>query len=112
MRLISAGSKVQILSGPPTLLKFSIAALSLFFVSLCAAEVAIPKIEFKHSKLENGLEIYTVEDHASPTVAVQVWYHVGSKDDPQGRSGFASLFLGSETQDVLSHTKVPVLVTR
>jgi zinc protease len=62
------------------------------FASLCAAEVAIPKIEFKHSKLENGLEIYTVEDHASPTVAVQVWYHVGSKDDPQGRSGFAHLF--------------------
>lgn len=34
----------------------------------------------------------SVEDHASPTVAVQVWYHVGAKDDPQGRSGFAHLF--------------------
>jgi zinc protease len=33
-----------------------------------------------------------VEDHSSPTVAVQVWYHVGSKDDPDKRSGFAHLF--------------------
>jgi zinc protease len=54
--------------------------------------VKIPDINFKHSKLDNGLEVYTVEDHSSPTVAVQVWYHVGSKDDPQGRSGFAHLF--------------------
>jgi len=42
--------------------------------------------------LANGLQVYTVEDHKSPTVAVQVWYHVGSKDDPNGRSGFAHLF--------------------
>ena len=47
---------------------------------------------FKHFTLPNGLEIYTVEDHATPIVAVQVWYHVGSKDDPPGRSGFAHLF--------------------
>ena len=33
-----------------------------------------------------------MEDHSSPTVAVQVWYHVGSKDDPDKRSGFAHLF--------------------
>ena len=49
-------------------------------------------MDFKHSSLPNGLEIYTVEDHSAPIVAVQVWYHVGSKDDPQGRSGFAHLF--------------------
>ncbi|HEX4901150.1 MAG TPA: pitrilysin family protein, partial [Pyrinomonadaceae bacterium] len=39
-----------------------------------------------------GLRVLTVEDHASPTVAIQVWYKVGSKDDPEGRSGFAHLF--------------------
>ncbi len=33
-----------------------------------------------------------MEDHSSPTVAVQVWYHVGAKDDPNERSGFAHLF--------------------
>src|SRR5256886_1874440 len=55
-------------------------------------QVAMPTISFKYTTLENGLHVYSVEDHASPTVAVQVWYHVGSKDDPNGRSGFAHLF--------------------
>ena len=54
--------------------------------------VAVPSLDFQHEKLPNGLEIYAVEDHSSPTVAVQVWYHVGSKDDPAQRSGFAHLF--------------------
>ena len=49
-------------------------------------------MEFKHFILPNGLEVYTVEDHDTPIVAVQVWYHVGSKDDPPGRSGFAHMF--------------------
>lgn len=52
----------------------------------------MPKLAVQHFKLPNGLEVYWLEDHASPTVAVQVWYHVGSKDDPKGRSGFAHLF--------------------
>ena len=54
--------------------------------------VSIPALHFQHQTLDNGLQIYTLEDHTSPTVAVQVWYHVGSKDDPNGRSGFAHLF--------------------
>jgi zinc protease len=54
--------------------------------------ITVPPLPLKHSSLPNGLEIYSVEDHSSPTVAVQVWYHVGSKDDPKGRSGFAHLF--------------------
>jgi zinc protease len=54
--------------------------------------VTVAPLDFKHSTLPNGLEIYTVEDHTAPIVAVQVWYHVGSKDDPPGRSGFAHLF--------------------
>src|SRR5439155_1394342 len=57
-----------------------------------SASVKIPSLPVKHSSLGNGLDIYSVEDHSSPTVAVQVWYHVGSKDDPNGRSGFAHLF--------------------
>ncbi|MFL6590524.1 MAG: M16 family metallopeptidase [Chthoniobacterales bacterium] len=60
--------------------------------SPAAKPVTVPPIAFKHSSLPNGLQIYTVEDHATPIVAVQVWYHVGSKDDPPGRSGFAHLF--------------------
>jgi zinc protease len=54
--------------------------------------VSIPPLNFQHETLPNGLEVYSVEDHSSPTVAVQVWYHVGSKDDPDQRSGFAHLF--------------------
>ncbi len=55
-------------------------------------EAEIKKLSFRHTSLQNGLEIYSIEDHSSPTVAVQVWYHVGSKDDPNERSGFAHLF--------------------
>ena len=55
-------------------------------------DAEIKKLSFKHTTLQNGLEIYSIEDHSSPTVAVQVWYHVGSKDDPNQRSGFAHLF--------------------
>jgi zinc protease len=57
-----------------------------------AESVSVPALTYKHAVLANGLQVYTVEDHKSPTVAVQVWYHVGSKDDPTGRSGFAHLF--------------------
>ena len=57
-----------------------------------APQIKISPIIVQHTTLPNGLQIYTVEDHASPTVAVQVWYHVGSKDDPNQRSGFAHLF--------------------
>jgi zinc protease len=54
--------------------------------------VSVPPLNFQHETLPNGLQVYSVEDHSSPTVAVQVWYHVGSKDDPKDRSGFAHLF--------------------
>lgn len=54
--------------------------------------VKVPPLKYQHETLPNGLEIYSSEDHSSPTVAVQVWYHVGSKDDPEKRSGFAHLF--------------------
>ncbi|MCX7513292.1 M16 family metallopeptidase [Frateuria hangzhouensis] len=59
---------------------------------LAAAELTVPPIPYHQRTLANGLEVLSIEDHASPTVAVQVWYHVGSKDDPRGRSGFAHLF--------------------
>ena len=63
-----------------------------FLALLLAATVPIAPIQFRHRTLANGLEVYSVEDHSAPTVAIQVWYHVGSKDDPPGRSGFAHLF--------------------
>jgi zinc protease len=56
------------------------------------AQTKLPQMNFKERTLANGMRVYSLEDHSSPTVAIQVWYHVGSKDDPQGRSGFAHLF--------------------
>jgi zinc protease len=56
------------------------------------AQVAMPRINFQQKTLPNGMRVLSAVDHSSPTVAIQVWYHVGSKDDPPGRSGFAHLF--------------------
>ena len=56
------------------------------------AQVSMPRINFQQKTLPNGMRVLSAVDHSSPTVAIQVWYHVGSKDDPPGRSGFAHLF--------------------
>ena len=42
--------------------------------------------------LDNGLTLIVHEDHKAPVVAVNIWYHVGSKDERPGRTGFAHLF--------------------
>ncbi|HSE26140.1 MAG TPA: pitrilysin family protein [Pyrinomonadaceae bacterium] len=56
------------------------------------AQDRMPQLKFSDRKLANGLRILSVVDSSSPTVAIQMWYHVGSKDDPPNRSGFAHLF--------------------
>ena len=56
------------------------------------AQTRMPQLKFNDRTLANGLRVLSVPDHSSPTVAIQVWYHVGSKDDPPHRSGFAHLF--------------------
>ncbi|MGZ5217723.1 MAG: M16 family metallopeptidase, partial [Caldimonas sp.] len=57
-----------------------------------AAALKVPQIAYRERKLGNGLAVISVESHTSPTVSVQVWYHVGGSDDPAGKSGFAHLF--------------------
>jgi len=52
-------------------------------------DVKIPNQVFK---LQNGLTVVVHEDRKAPVVAVSVWYNVGSKDEPQGKTGFAHLF--------------------
>ncbi|MDX1933766.1 MAG: pitrilysin family protein [Capsulimonadales bacterium] len=54
--------------------------------------VRVPEVRYRERTLPNGLRFFAIEDHKSPTVAIQVWYRVGGKDDPEGRSGFAHLF--------------------
>ncbi|QNM81933.1 insulinase family protein [Sphingomonas sabuli] len=53
---------------------------------------AVPPIAFTSRTLANGLRVYSIPDQSSPNVSVEVWYDVGSKNDPKGRSGFAHLF--------------------
>src|SRR5262249_3399340 len=65
----------------------------LFLVAAAtASHAADPKLAFDKYKLPNGLEVILSEDHRVPVVHVQVWYHVGSKDEQPGKTGFAHLF--------------------
>lgn len=57
-----------------------------------ASSLDIPPLAYRQRVLPNGLRVVAVEDRSSPTVSIQVWYQVGAKDDPPGRSGFAHLF--------------------
>jgi len=66
--------------------------LCLLLCGHAAAQVAIPRLNFQEKTLANGMHVLSAVDRSSPTVAIQVWYHVGSKDDPTARSGFAHLF--------------------
>ena len=68
---------------------FLFACLFLAAPTLLAAQTKMPQLTFKDRTLPNGLRVLSAVDRSSPTVAIQVWYHVGSKDDPQSRSGFA-----------------------
>lgn len=54
--------------------------------------VAQVKIPYEEFKLRNGLTVLVHEDRKAPIVNVTVWYNVGSKDEPQGKTGFAHLF--------------------
>jgi zinc protease len=56
------------------------------------AQVKMPEMKYLDRALPNGLRVLSVLDKSSPTVTINVWYHVGSKDDPDHRSGFAHLF--------------------
>ena len=78
---------------------------SLFLASTAiAAEMPDIDIEYEKFKLDNGLTVVVHEDRKAPIVAVSIWYHVGSKNEPQGKTGFAHLFEhlmfnGSENYD-------------
>ena len=50
------------------------------------------RIPLETSRLGNGLLVTIAEDHTAPVVAVNLWYHVGSANEPPGRTGFAHLF--------------------
>ena len=55
-------------------------------------DIAIPDIAYKKFVLKNGLTLLVHEDHKTPVVAINTWYHVGSKNEKPGKTGFAHLF--------------------
>jgi len=79
-------------------------------VRLTAAERP-PKLLYEMFTLPNGLTVILSGDHSTPIAHVQLWYHVGSKDEPRGRTGFAHLFehmmfKGSKNVEPEQHTSM------
>jgi len=56
------------------------------------AAVRPPKLDYTMTTLPNGMNVVFLEDHSTPIVHLQIWYHVGSKNEKPGRTGFAHLF--------------------
>ena len=73
-----------------------VAALALLAVAgahlALDAAVRPPRLDYQISTLDNGLTVVMLEDHSTPIVHLQLWYHVGSKNERPGRTGFAHLF--------------------
>jgi zinc protease len=70
-----------------------------------------PKFVFQRMQLPNGLTVVLNQDRSTPIVNVQLWYHVGSKDEKPGRTGFAHLFehlmfKGSRNVEPEQHTSI------
>src|SRR3954451_1313005 len=56
------------------------------------AAVRAPKLDYTMTTLANGMNVVFLEDHSTPIVHLEMWYHVGSKNEKPGRTGFAHLF--------------------
>ncbi|WDI32718.1 pitrilysin family protein [Hyphococcus flavus] len=85
--------------------KFIITAIATLVVGLSASANANDlELTYEKFTLDNGLRVIVHEDRKAPIVAVNIWYGVGSRDEPEGRTGFAHLFEhlmynGSENYD-------------
>jgi zinc protease len=76
--------------------------------SAAGVNIPIPDIPYTKFVLENGLTVLVHEDHKDPIVAVNTWYHVGSKNEKLGKTGFAHLFehLMFSGSDDFNHTYI------
>ena len=61
-------------------------------VSLASAQSKVPKVEFTETTLDNGLKVIIAPDHFAPVFSIDVTYNAGSRNEKQGRTGFAHLF--------------------
>src|SRR6202521_5663821 len=90
---------------------FTVAVLIGLWGFSSSAAVRPPKLQYELSTLQNGLTVVLSEDHSTPIVHLQLWYHVGSKNEKPGRTGFAHLFehlmfKGSKNVQPEEHTSV------
>jgi zinc protease len=92
---------------------FVLATLAMLASGVCdvslRAAIHPPRLSYEVRTLRNGLRLVLHEDHSTPIVHVQVWYHVGSKNERAGRTGFAHLFehmmfKGSKNVEPEQHT--------
>jgi predicted Zn-dependent peptidase len=60
--------------------------------ALVWADVKVPNLELRDTRLDNGLRVILVSDHTAPVYAINVAYNVGSRNERPGRTGFAHLF--------------------
>src|SRR6187431_3306694 len=70
-----------------------------------------PKFNYTMTTLPNGLQVVLLEDHSTPIVHTELWYHVGSKNEKPGRTGFAHffehlMFKGSRNVEPEQHTSI------
>lgn len=82
---------LHMLHSPRTWFRISAFACLTLAGSVRAADTPLP-MKIQTHKLNNGLRVVLAEDKSRPVVNLQVWYHVGSKDEKTGRTGFAHLF--------------------
>ncbi len=93
--------------------------LGAFLVSVVLAAAALPlsaavpppRLQYESITLPNGLQVILSEDHSTPIVHLALWYHVGSKNEKPGRTGFAHLFehmmfKGSKNVGPEEHTSI------
>jgi zinc protease len=86
-------------------------AVALVAVAIPSAAVRPPKLQYEITTLPNGLTLVLSEDHSTPIVHLNLTYHVGSKNEKQGRTGFAHLFehlmfKGSKNVQPEAHTSM------
>jgi zinc protease len=70
----------------------AVLAAAVLLAPITQAAVRPPRLDYTMTTLPNGLTVVFLEDHSTPIVHLQMWYHVGSKNERAGRTGFAHFF--------------------
>ena len=110
-------NQLNVMSAPSRRLSGRIFAVLLACSSIVALSASVhaavrpPTLQYQTTTLPNGLRVILSEDHSTPIVHVSVWYHVGSKNERPGRTGFAHLFehmmfKGSKNVEPEAHTSI------